>query len=189
MRYATTGSRRARMKRPATTILATLLTAVIFRAGDAAELVKPEPRPTGIFQVNVTQGFLWLNAEQAPLAQVLREIGRQGGIDVETNIGPEQTITARLDRVPLEDGIRQLATNVSVFYAQGGNAQNQRIAKIVVLSEGSGVASRPNVAPEPPSRKPVPDASKADKPQPQPFKFQLDPGNAGTNTEPPSVTP
>ena len=35
-----------------------------------------------------------------------------------TNIGPEEKITKHLDRVPFEDGIRQLAKNVSVFYVQ-----------------------------------------------------------------------
>jgi type II secretory pathway component GspD/PulD (secretin) len=138
---------------------------------------KTETRPTGIFQVNVTGDHLSLNADDAPVAQIFREIAVQTGITIDSNIGPEEKITARLDRVPLEDGIRQIAKNVSVIYAQDAKTNTRRIAKVVVLSEAKGPAGQTKTSPQPervnaPAAKPA----KGDKPQqPEPFKFQFDP--------------
>ena len=106
----------------------------------AEQSKKIETRPTGTFQVNVSGGYLSLVAERAPLAQIFEEIGKQARITIETNIGPEEKITKHLDRVPFEDGIRQLAKNVSVFYVQHAKTNARHIARVVALSEVKGMA-------------------------------------------------
>jgi hypothetical protein len=146
----------------------------------AEEPKKNESRPTGTLQVRVADGYLWLNADNAALAQVFREIARQSGIAIENNIGPEEKITTRLDRVPLEDGIRQIAKNVSFTYAQDANAKTRRISRVVVLTEAKRPATQIKTPPQfekvnETASKPV----KQDKPsQPEPFKFQFDPKKA-----------
>jgi hypothetical protein len=61
----------------------------ILLAQSAEQPKKNEPPPTRAFQVNVSDGYLSVVADQAPLAQVLEEIGKQARITIQTNIGPE----------------------------------------------------------------------------------------------------
>src|SRR5919197_1567015 len=100
-----------------------------------AQKVDIEQTQSGTFQVQVSKGKLSLNANQAPLVQVFQEIGKQAKINFDSNIGSEEKITTRLEGVPLEEGIKQLAKNVTVFYTQGPNESSRRIERVVVLSE------------------------------------------------------
>ena len=137
----------------------------ILLAQSAEQPKKNELPPTRAFQVNVSDGYLSLVADQAPLAQVLEEIGKQARITIQTNIGPEEKITKHLDRVPLEDGIRQLGKNVSVFYAQDANTKARHIVRVVVLSEVKGTASPAKTALQPEKVKDsTKEATKADRP-------------------------
>jgi hypothetical protein len=143
----------------------------------AEQSKKTETRPTGMFQVNVSDGYLSLNADDAPLAQIFREIARQARITIDSNIGPEEKITTRLERVPLEDGIKRLAKNVSVFYAQDEKTNTRRIARVVVLSDAKAPTGQTKASPQPEKvNEPAPKPAKVDRPrQPEPFKFQFDP--------------
>jgi hypothetical protein len=153
----------------------------ILLAQSAEQPKKIEPAPTGAFQVNVSDGYLSLVANQAPLVQVFEEIGKQARITIQTNIGPEEKITKHLDRVPLEDGIRQLGKNVSVFYAQDANTKARHIVRVVVLSEVKGTAraspAKPASQPEKKVNDSTKEATKADKPQPT----ESDPTKPATN--------
>lgn len=160
-------------------VLPIALLATLAGISPAAEQPKKtETRPTGTFQVNVSDGYLSLNADDAPLAQIFREIAKQARITIDSNIGPGEKITIRLDRVSLEDGIRQLAKNVSVVYAQDANTDTRRIARVVVLSEAKGPTGQTKVS-LPPEKvsEPALKPAKVNKPQqqPEPFKFQFDP--------------
>ncbi len=93
--------------------------------------------------MKVSQGNLSLDANQAPLVQIFQEIGKQAKIIFDSNIGPEEKITIHLDRVPLEEGIKQLAKNVTVFYTENPKDKTRRITSVVVLAEGKGVSGRP----------------------------------------------
>ncbi len=165
--------------------LVKVLVSTAFLAGFAGISLAAEPskktetRPTGIFQVYVSDdSYLSLRADDASLAEIFREIARQAKITIDSNIGQEEKITTRLERVPLEDGIRQLAKNVSVFYTQDARSNTHRIARVVVLSEGKTVTgqSKENSQREK-LNEPAAKPAKPDKPQqqPAPFKFQFDP--------------
>lgn len=136
----------------------------------------------GAFELKVSNGYLSLKADQAPLAQIFREIARQAGITIDSNIGPEEKITTRLDRVPLEDAIRQLAKNVSVYYVQDAKTNTRRIERVVVLSQQKeGASGQPKKSPEagkPGERAPEPATVKKPSPQPEPFKFEFDPAKS-----------
>lgn len=122
-------------------------------------------------------GSLSVNADDAPLTQIFQEIARQSGIRIDSNIGPEEKITTRLERVPIEDGIKQLAKNVSVSYAQDPKSHTRRIARVVVLSESKAPATQTKTTAQPEKTKERPPRpAKEDKAnQAAPFKFQLDP--------------
>jgi hypothetical protein len=145
--------------------------ACLVTIGQAAEQSRTvKTQPPGTFQVNVSQGDLSLNANQAPLVKIFQEIGKQARITFDSNIGPEEKITIHLDRVLLEEGIKQLAKNVTVFYTENPKDKTRRIERVVVLSEGKEGAPVQTKA----STQPV----KVNKPapQPEPFKFEFDPG-------------
>jgi hypothetical protein len=125
----------------------------------------------GNFQLKFSKGHLSVEANQAPLAKIFEEIAKQAKITVDSDIGPEEKVTIQLDHVALEDAIKQLAKNVTIFYAEDPKRKTPRIARLVVLPEGNKQApqferakglSKPVKANEP-------------APQPEPFKFEFDP--------------
>ena len=148
--------------------------------GQAAEQSRPvKGQPPGTFEVKVSQGYLSLEATEAPLVQIFQEIGKQAKITFDSNIGPEEKVTIRLDRVPLEDGIKQLAKNVTVFYTENPKDKSRRISTggRIIRRKRRIWASKASSQPEK-VKEPAPQAATINKPapQPEPFKFEFDPG-------------
>jgi hypothetical protein len=144
-------------------------TQIAFAQSEKPTLKSQKP---GTFRLNVTEGRLSLEANQAPLAKIFEEIAKQAKITVDSDIGPEEKVTIQLDHVALEDAVKQLAKNVTIFYAEDPKRKTPRIARLVVLPEGNekapqferskGLSSKPAKTNEP-------------APQPEPFKFEFDP--------------
>ena len=152
-------------------MIASMFLAWIGTLGQSAEKSeKTKAIAPGAFQMQLSKDRLSLDANQAPLVQIFQEIGKQAKITVDSNVGPEEKITIHLDRMPLEEGIKQLAKNVTVFYTENPKDKSRRISRVVVLSEGKEGAPVQTKA----STQPV----KVNKPapQPEPFKFEFDPG-------------
>ena len=107
--------------------------------------------------------YLSLEATDASRVQIFQEIGKQGKITFDSNIGPEEKVTIHLDLVSLEDGIKQLAKNVTVFYTENPKDEDRLISRAVavVLSEGSGVSEHIKVSSQ---------REKASEPAPQQAK-------------------
>lgn len=165
--------------------LGKLILTIMFLAGmldivQAAEQPRTaKSQPPGTFQVKISKDNLSLEANQAPLLQIFQEIGKQAKITFDSNIGPEERITIHLEQVPLEDGIKQLAKNATVFYTENPKDKTRRITRVVVLAEGSGVSGQPRMSSQPGKlSEPAPQATTIKKPatQPEPFKFEFDPG-------------
>jgi hypothetical protein len=162
-------------------IVVVLSSVSIFAGATLAQSAQSTPASdaiSGTFQVKVSQGYLSLEATEAPLAKIFQEIGKQAKITFDTNLGPEEKVTIRLVRVPLEDGIRQLAKNVSVFYTENPKDKTRRISRVVVVSEGKeSVPVQTKASPQPEKvKEPAPQAAtKKPAPQPEPFKFEFDP--------------
>ena len=152
-------------------MVASMFLAWIGTMGQSAEKSqKTRAIAPGTFQIQLSRDRFSLDANQAPLVQIFQEIGKQAKITFDSNIGPEEKITIQLDRVPLEEGIKQLAKNVTVFYTENSSDKTRRIERVVVLSEGKEDAPMETKA----SAQPVTVNKPA--PQPEPFKFEFDPG-------------
>jgi len=169
------------MKRLNAVLVVSALLVSVIATVPAAEKTGPSKPPQSVFQVTVRNGTLSLEAKDAPLAKVFAEIGKQAGIAVEGNIGPTETVTMNLDKVPLEEGIKRLSNNVTIFYGAKPNEKGYRITKIVVLSADQRKVTRSEDT-KAPTEKPtqkaaVEKASKASAPTqpPEPFKFEFDP--------------
>ena len=174
------GKYHSKMNRLGKSILASMLVAWTFNTAQAAEKsVTAKSQPAGTFQVKASNGYLSLEATEAPLVQIFQEIGKQTKITFDSNIGPEEKVTIRLQRAPLEDGIRQLAKNVTIFYTENPKDKTRRISRVVVVSEGKeSVPVQTKTSPQPEKvKEPAPQAAtKKPAPQPEPFKVEFDPG-------------
>jgi type II secretory pathway component GspD/PulD (secretin) len=142
----------------------------------AQQSQKAKAQDPGSFVVKFSKGNLSVDANEASLNKVFEEIGKQAGITVDSNIGPEEKITIKFEQTPLEDTMKQLAKNVSFSYAQDSNNKNPRITKVVVLAEGTQSAPALKRADAPPSKK-------AEAPPPEPFKFEFDPSKFTEKTK------
>jgi len=178
-----------------------LVACLMMAAIGVAQSVKStfQSRKPGTFRLNVTGGHVSLEAKEASVAKIFEEIGRQTGIEVDIQIGPEEKVTARFDRVPLKDAPQKITENVVIFYSKDPTAPSIRIAKIGVYSKGQprmeqkrqfepakGNQAEPAKSKAAPRRseqvksskiKPPPRYSTAKEktPRPEPFKFTFDP--------------
>ena len=162
--------------------------ACLVTMGQAAEQSgTAKPRSPGTFEVKVSQGYLSLEANQAPLLAIFHEIGKQAKITFDSNIGPEEKVTIHLDRVPLEEGIKRLAKNVTVFYTENPKDKTRRITRVVVLAEGSGISGQAKGSSQvEKAKEAAPQAATIKKPapQPEPFKFEFDPAKSVEKEKP-----
>src|SRR5712692_6266430 len=108
----------------------------------AQQSEKTKPQQSGSFVVKLAKGNLSIDASEAPLTKVFEEIAKQAAIVIESGIGPEEKITIKFDGVPMEDALKRLSKNVTIFYARDAKDKSPRIARVVVLSEGKNVAER-----------------------------------------------
>src|SRR5215475_13326552 len=109
-------------------MIASMFLAWIGTLGQSAEKSeKTKAIAPGAFQMQLSKDRLSLDANQAPLVQIFQEIGKQAKITFDSNIGPEEKITMHLDRVSLEEGIKQLAKNATLFYAENPKEKTRRI--------------------------------------------------------------
>ena len=152
------------------TLLLSLLLLVLAEVLEAQQVGTAKTQ-SGSFQVKFSKGYLSVQANEAPVGKILEDIGRQAGITINSSIGAEEKITIQLDQTPLEDGIKQLAKNVTFFYAEDSNNKNPRITKVVVLAEVKKGAPALNYREAPPqSSKKAENAA-----EPESFKFEFDP--------------
>jgi hypothetical protein len=156
--------------------------ACLLAVGQAAEQSRTaKSQPPGTFQVKISKDKLSLEANQAPLLEIFKEIGKQAKIAFDSNIGTEEKITIQIEQVPLEEGIKQVAKNATVFYAENPKDKTRRITRVVVLAEGSEVSGQAKGSSQPEKVKDTaPQAATIKKPapQPEPFKFEIDPANS-----------
>jgi len=91
-------------------VAATVLTAGPLAAGEPCVVAYDDDRLT-------------VHAEGAPLADVVREIGRQSGADIVGEVRKPRDVSQDLDRVPLVDGLVRLLgeQNFTLRYGPEGN--------------------------------------------------------------------
>jgi hypothetical protein len=139
-----------------------------------AQSVPPQvvpPLAPGTFHVTATEHELSLEANDAPVATIFAEIGRQTGIPMVVHNGVHETITIALDRVPLYEALTRLAKNIVIRTAQGPSAPPRRIAQVYVLAPGQ---ARPPEVDSHPTQPEAPGTTDTAT-RPAPFQFTFDP--------------
>lgn len=103
-----------------------------------------------------------VRAKEASLKEVLEEIGRKLGIEVQAQLSPQETVTVEFNDLPLKDALKKLSRRY--VYHTFSNHEGSKITKIWILPEGR--AATPTDSTKAVSGKPS---------QPDPFMFELDP--------------
>lgn len=124
--------------------------------------------PAGGFQLKLSNGYLSVDAKEAPLANILDEVRKQAGFKIEGSIAPEEKITIQFEHVALAEALKRMAKNISIVYTQDPKDKSPRIAKIVLLPGGHKVAAERIESTKSSQTSKTP-------PPPEPFKFEFDP--------------
>ena len=99
--------------------------------------------------VAVQEGRLSVDLQEADMAEVLAQIGRQAGIRVSSGPSSGKKVSARFSGVELEEGLRRLLRSVSlshIFMYASRPAGSVTISEVRVLGEGKEAPP-----PQPPS--------------------------------------
>ena len=90
---------------------------------------KQEEQPLRIlFEKN----HLSVKAKQQPLSLVLLKIGEQLGIPVEIGYSSTDTVSTEINRLPVEDAIRQLSPNILLFVRADLQHSERRALRLVL---------------------------------------------------------
>jgi hypothetical protein len=119
--------------------------------GLPAEDTRQRNAPKG-FEVMVQAGRLSVDVQEADLAEVLAQIGRQASIRIAPGPSAGKRVSARFAGVELEEGLRRLLRLASLshifLYAQGRGG-TVTISEVRVLAEGQETTPRPATSVEP----------------------------------------
>jgi hypothetical protein len=122
----------------------------------------------------IKKGLISLDAKNASLKEITEEIGRKMDIEVDAQIGEEESVTEKFERLTLEDALDRLSANYA--YLLDSEKKKGKIKKIVLLSKGSEGKEMVVSKPAPPSQSQHGEekAEQAEE-RPEPFKFEFDP--------------
>lgn len=65
------------------------------------------------------RGLVTVDADNAPLSQVIRRVEKQAGVTLVSNAGPDATVTMHVRRVPLRRALQVLAINTGSAWSVG----------------------------------------------------------------------
>ena len=164
-------------------LISLLITPNFLFGGEADKKYEIEAKNRADFVLTIKDSFISLTAKDAPLKEIVEEIGRRMKIEVVADISDEEKITIRFDKLSLKDAIKRLST--SYAYVWNSEKEEGKITKIVLLPEGKGtVLSRPtNRESEVKGKKRLvksesrvkKEAASEKSPRPEPFRFEFDP--------------
>ena len=98
-------------------VLASLFLVFALTSAQAAQ--QPTAKdPAGSFQVKFNDGYLSVDAHEAPLVKIFDEIRKQARVVIDGSIRPEEKITIQFQRVALDEAVKRLAKNIMVFYTK-----------------------------------------------------------------------
>jgi len=91
-------------------------------------------------QIQVRDGLLTVNAEDVPLDQLLRAIGKQAGFDVVIEGNLSAPVNRSFADLPVEQGIRQLVKGTSfiIFYSGSSEANRLSLLRVYPVTKSGG---------------------------------------------------
>jgi len=117
----------------------------------------PAPQEKPLISVRYSRGKLSVRTVNAPLGDVLREIGRQSGVTVHARIGDTQTVSLAFEDVPFEEALPQVLGHNFLLTYEGSRP---RTLEVLEMSRASARVATPPKQ-EPPAATPPPAESTA----------------------------
>ena len=124
----------------------------------------PAPQEKPLISVRYSRGKLSVRTVNAPLGDVLREIGRQSGVTVHARIGDTRTVSLAFEDVPFEEALPQVLGHNFLLTYEGSRPRTLEVLEMPRAS--ARVATPPNQ--EPPAATPPPAESTAAVPDERP---------------------
>ncbi|HSE30939.1 MAG TPA: hypothetical protein VLA93_05140 [Pyrinomonadaceae bacterium] len=134
---------------PSTTAVVTGSTQSMLIEGDTEEGVEPDTeeerkkREEAPLKVSYDNSLMSVKAKKQPLALVLLKIGEELGIPVDIQADTSEIVDVELNKMPVEDVVRQLSPNIQLFL-RADLAHAERRALRLVLPQATR-AAQPNL--------------------------------------------
>ena len=136
------GPRAAVALRAARLPLIRALVAILAASIGIAAVAAPEDIPAGTFKLDTDETqHVNLQANQAPLADILAEMGAQLGIEIKGSSPGNTPVTAQFADLALPDALKRIMDN----YMSVTDDATGRVAKIILLPKGDGTRYIPPV--------------------------------------------
>jgi hypothetical protein len=136
-----------------------LMMLLLFSSALAKAVEEAKSEIPSNYVLAIEDGLITLNAKDASLKDIFKELGKRMDIEVKAMVPEEEKITIAFDRLSLEDAIKRLSINY--VYLIDSNREEGKITKIVVLPEEEGKGKIVS--------------GKVKKSREEPFKFEFDP--------------
>ena len=124
----------------------------------------PAPQEKPLISVRYSHGKLSVRTVNAPLGDVLREIGRQSGVTVHARVGDTRTVSLAFEDVPFEEALPQVLGHNFLLTYEGSRP---RTLEVLEMSRASARVATPPKQ-EPPAATPPPAESTAAVPDERP---------------------
>jgi hypothetical protein len=166
------------------------ITATIGEGGGTAQVTSD--RPSGL-SVTIKENLISLRAEDTPVLEIVKEIGRQMDIEVAGDIAATEKVSLEFEKLTFDEAMERL--RVDYVYLTASGAGHNKIMKVTLIPKGEGDGG-PMVASQSASVRSVGSASKPEGdvvteersqqsapsktgneslPSPEPFKFEFNP--------------
>jgi type II secretory pathway component GspD/PulD (secretin) len=96
--------------------------------------------PPGTYQLIVEEGRISLDANVAPLGQILEDLGQELQVEVVARVVQEDTVTERFEDLSLEDALDRLGS--SYLYVKDQTSGNGGGTRIIVLPNSTVAPAR-----------------------------------------------
>jgi len=142
------------------------------------------------FVLTIQDNFISLTAKDAPVAEIVKEIGRRLEIEIAGAIPATEKVSLAFENLTFDEALARLRVDYAYVTGKGN-----RIIKVTLIPKGEGdggpittsqsasvrtvgTASKPegDVVTEERSQQPAPGKTRnGDEPRPEPFKFEFNP--------------
>jgi len=150
--------------------------------GDTDNESMEESKVQSDFSLAIKDNLIYLDAKDASLVEIVKEIGGKMKIDVIAKVPDEErvTVTVKVEELPLEAAMERLREFADIAYIKDSENDDAKITKILVFPKGKA-EERVNAREESMEKEALreeakeEEAGKKEARRPEPFKFEFDP--------------
>lgn len=100
---------------------------------------KEDSKSKSNFVVIIKDNFISLNAKDASLREIMKEIGSRMKIEVAATIAETEKITMKFDSLSIDDAIKKFRDYANILYIKDSDKKEAKITKMVVVPKKKGI--------------------------------------------------